>query len=498
MSSPAATVRAFAGRHGLWHPRLRVLAAVSGGSDSVAMAFVLRELAAAGDFQLAGVSHVNHHVRGAASDGDEAFCRALAARLEVPVVIAHADVPALAREHRQSIEVAGRHARHRALEAAAAELGADRIATAHTRNDQAETVLLHLMRGAGLSGASGIDPSPGVLIRPLLDCPRDDLRTWLAALGEPWREDETNDDVSNPRNRLRHVVLPELRQHFNPAVDAALARFADIFREDHAYLTAAAADAAARLVERRDDGVAIDAPGLLALPRALARRVVRAALETAGVRQSYDLMEVDAVLQSCGGGPGVRRDLPGVRMERSGHFVVLVHRQMRGTTTSEGFRYVLPVPGEVSIEASGAVLEAAGPFDSGDIGLAQGRPFDAHDVQGGDGPFDAARLQGRAQDGADRVVIHADELGDGLLVRSRQAGDRVRVRNVGRKKLQDLFVDRKVDREARDLVPIVTDTSGRIIWVAGHALADEFRVGPLTSKVVILTLRLRNSAGRHR
>ena len=108
---PPDLVRSFARRHRLWHPRLRILAAVSGGSDSVAMLFVLRELAAAGELALAGLAHVNHHVRAAASDEDEAFCRALASRLGVPAVMAHADVPALALAHRQSIEVAGRHAR---------------------------------------------------------------------------------------------------------------------------------------------------------------------------------------------------------------------------------------------------------------------------------------------------------------------------------------------------------------------------------------------------
>jgi tRNA(Ile)-lysidine synthase len=498
-----SSVRTYARRHGLWHPRLRVLAAVSGGSDSVAMLFVLRELAAAGDLQLAGLAHVNHHVRPGASDEDEAFCRALASRLDVPVAIAHADVPALALAHRQSIEVAGRHARHSALADAATELGADRIATAHTRDDQAETMLLHLTRGAGLSGARGIEPSSATRIRPMLSCARADLRTWLTAIGEPWREDATNDDLANPRNRLRHEVLPALRQYFNPAVDAALARFADILREDDAHLTSAGSEAAARIVESRGDEVALDGAALAALPRALSRRVARIALATVHPRRSYDLEEVDAIVDAWTDPAGGRRDLPGLRMERSGRFVVLVHRET-ARPVAEAFSYPLPVPGHVSIVESGVVVEAEGPFDSQDARLAQGKPFDSHEgyvaqafrpaageafKPAGDPSLDPAD---------DRVVVAADELGTELRVRSRRPGDRVRIPSVGHKKLQDLFVDRKVDRFARDLVPIVTDRSDRIVWVAGHLVAEEFRVGPRTDKVVILTLRSRKGAGRQR
>ncbi len=482
-------VRSCARRHELWHPRLRVLAAVSGGSDSVAMFLLLRQLAAAGELELAGLAHVNHHIRPGASDADEAFCRALAARLGMPVLVADADVPSLAREHRQSLEVAARHARHRALADAATTLGADRIATAHTRDDQAETVLLHLTRGAGLSGARGIEPRSGALIRPLLNCARNDLRSWLTRRGEQWREDETNADLANPRNRIRHVVLPALRDAFNPAVDAALARFADILREDHAYLTVQAEEAASRMMESRPDGVAIDSEALLRLPAALSRRVARLALETAHANRSYDLVEVDAVVDACREPSGAPRDLRGVRMERSGRFVVLLSRggsrpvrrseQREGGTAptpqaeSARFQYELSIPGQISLQESHAVLEAVGPF-----------PLPFSPDTGSDGAFLA--------------VIRADELGDGLLVRNRREGDRLRLWNVGHKKLQDLFVDRKVDRFERDRVPIVTDRTGRIVWVAGHAVAEEFHVGPSTNTVVILKLRPLQGAGRHR
>lgn len=481
MSTPVDLVRAFAARHGLWRRETRVLAAVSGGSDSVAMAHLLHELAGAGDLVLAGLAHVNHHLRGEAGDGDEACCRALAARLGLPVIVAHADVPTLRRAHGGSVEVAAREARWQALADAAAALGADRIATAHTRNDQAETVLLHLVRGAGLAGARGILPQAGVRIRPLLDCSRDGLRSWLAARGEPWREDASNAELANPRNRLRHVVLPELAGHLNPAVDVALARFAEIARDDEAYLAAAAAEAAARVVAGGGDGpVRLDAGGLLALAPALQRRVARLALDAAAPGRAFDLAGAEAVVAACRDASDGAWDLPGVRMERSGAFVVLVHRRPTSSSPPPGFHEVLTLPGRVQLGDSGRTVEADGPFSRADA----------------DGILQAAMLQDAA-DSSDHVLVRADELAGGLVVRSRRPGDRVRLA-AGRKKVQDLFVDRKVDRRERDRVPIVTDAGGRIVWVAGHAVGEEFRVGPPTDKVVILTLRPRDGAGRHR
>jgi tRNA(Ile)-lysidine synthetase-like protein len=144
---------------------------------------------------------------------------------------------------------------------------------------------------------------------------------------------------------------------------------------------------------------------------------------------------------------------------------------------AEAFQYELSVPGQVSIEESQVVLEAEGPFD-----YAQDRPFD---------------VPVREIEGPNQMVIRADELSDGLVVRNRRNGDRLRLWRVGHKKLQDLFVDRKVDRFERDRVPIVTDRSGRIVWVAGHAVAEEFRVNPLTNTVVILRLRPLVSRGPH-
>lgn len=459
MPSLSTRIRRFGTRHDLWTPRTRVIAGVSGGSDSVALLLLLRELSATGALSLAGAAHVHHHLRPEA-DEDERFVRALAGELGVALHVAHADVPAEAARDRQSIEVAARDARHRCLAEAARAMRAERIATAHTLNDQAETVLMRLVRGAGTAGLGAMDPRRGVRIRPLLDETRETLRAWLQASGRTWREDPSNADLTQPRNRIRHELLPYLARHFNPSVTAALARAAEIAREDERHLAAVASEAAASLLTAVTDGAALDAAGLAFLPPAIGRRVARTALETAHPGRSYGLEEVEVVRAACAGSEAPRA-LPGVRMERNGPHVVLVHGRSVPNRTVRAFHYDLGVPGQIHVAEAGVVLEAEGPVPG--AGLDQGP-------------------------GA--VAVDAAALGGRLVVRSREPGDWLRPMGLGgRKKLQDLFVDRKVTRAQRDKVPIVTDPLGRIVWVAGHALAEEFRVTSGTNAVVVLRLR---------
>jgi len=255
-----AQVGRFAERHQLWMPGTRVVAAVSGGSDSVALAFVLSDLAARGDIVFAAVAHLHHHIRGAEADADAAFVRALAERLGVAAIVADADVPAEASEHGVSIEVAGRHARRKFFLEALASIKGDRVAVAHTRDDQAETVIMRLVRGAGSTGLAAMTPRREHVIRPLLDVMRSELQEFLRAIGESWREDSTNLDRAIPRNRIRHAVMPELRA-INAQADAALARAAELLRGDDEFLEKLANAAFVRIVETADEHetVTIDA-----------------------------------------------------------------------------------------------------------------------------------------------------------------------------------------------------------------------------------------------
>ena len=190
-------------RYDLLPAGTRVAVAVSGGADSVALLSVLLELAPRGGFSVAGLVHVNHQLRGADSERDQAFCEALAVRLDIPAHVERVEVRRVAAAERRSIEDAARRLRYAALERGRQALGADRVAVGHTRDDQAETVLLRLLRGAGPRGLAGIYPRNGAIVRPLLDVGRQQLRAWSADNGITHVEDASNQDLANPRNLLR-------------------------------------------------------------------------------------------------------------------------------------------------------------------------------------------------------------------------------------------------------------------------------------------------------
>ena len=429
----------------MWRPGTRVIAAVSGGSDSVGMLWLLRELAERGDLRLEVVAHLNHQIRPEA-DADEAFCRALAERLQVPFTAARFDVPAAAREHKQSLELAGRTARRAFLDDVLRSTGADVAATAHTADDQAETVLLRLLRGTGQRGLSGISPCRERRVRPVLCATRAELRSSLTARGETWREDASNADLANPRNRVRHELLPYLARHFNPSVWRSLGRIADVARSENALLERIAAAASVGIVERVEGGAMLDAEAFRGLPEAVQRRVVLHALAL-GRSHAPSSADVDRVM-------GQMEHFPGKR--------VLVDTGDPPTVPSRAvapFSFELPVPG--AVHTGNWMLEAEG-FES---------------------PQPRSERPEVAQ-------IDATAVSGGLIVRNRRPGDRLRPVGLGgSKKLQDVFVDRKVNRGERDAVPIITDRSGRIVWVAGHVVGEEFRVTERTKGVIILKLR---------
>ena len=300
----------------------RVLVGVSGGSDSVALTFLLLDLAAHNEFSVVSLAHLNHRLRPSAAR-DEMFCRELATRVGLPIVVEHFDVNGYATAHGYSLEDAARRVRYDFLGRAAAETGATRVAVGHTEDDQAETFLLKLMRGAGLTGLGGIYPRRGLVIRPLLEVSRQDLRMFLTARAEKWMEDETNDDVENPRNRVRHVVLPELDRASGGATRPAIARAAALVREDGQWLDELGRSRFAALVTLTPDGLEIDAGILAAEPAPLARRVLLEAMRRTADGREIGLDHVEAVLAILGGNRG-GIDVPGSRVElRRGKLVLI-------------------------------------------------------------------------------------------------------------------------------------------------------------------------------
>jgi tRNA(Ile)-lysidine synthase len=401
----------------------------------------------------------------------------------VPFATEREDVAALARAQKRSIEDAARRARYAFLERAADRLGAGVIAIAHTQDDQAETFLLRLLRGAGTRGLGSIRPRvrlPAVapearrwVIRPLLEVERPALRAYLAARGEGWQEDATNRDVRVPRNRVRHELIPRLESQFSSAVVTTLAREAALARQDEDFLQDQAIELARRIVltDERPQ-IAIDTAGLAAAPRALSSRVVLQALEQLAGGRPISFEHVEAVLRL---GPGQAVSLPGQDVVRTADVLVLKARRIGHRTSDIGYRngfaVLLSIPGEVELAAASLTVTAER-LD----GLSE-RP---------------RKWAARGRE----VGVAATGLQLPLVVRSRRPGDRFRPLGApGVRKLQDFLVDRKVARAERDTVPLVVDGRGRIIWVVGQTVAEDFRVTDPSRGVILLKVRHLGGAG---
>ncbi len=464
MTSLAARVVAVIRRRQLLSGGRRVLVALSGGADSVALTYLLKELASAGLLDLAGLAHFNHSLRGDESARDAAFCGALASDLGLPFDTETADVRALARESGRSVEDAARVARYAFLEGVRLRTGADLVATGHTRDDQAETVLLRLCRGAGSRGLAGIKPRRGVVIRPLIDLRHDDLLEYLRAGGHAWVEDSTNSDTAITRNWVRHAVLPLLAERFGDGVVDVLSRTADLARADETLLDELARIAACGIETADGPVVWLDVPALGREPLAVRQRVVRRALGDAGYRAASSA-DVARVLHLAGSGRTGQLRVGDRLVELSAPKGVLSIRGHEiAADAPAGWSHPLEVPGRVEVP------EAAGRMSAERTTLAA------------IGGLDAVK-----QMGASRAVTAGVE--SDLVVRGWRPGDALQVLGLSgrKKKVQDLFVDRKVPRSRRHQVPLVTDAAGRIVWVAGHAQSEAFAVTSATKSVVVLS-----------
>src|SRR5712692_1140949 len=262
-------------RYALADPETRIVVALSGGPDSVALAHLVRELDRAGALRAVGAAHFNHQLR-ATADRDERVSVEVADSLGWRIVTDREDVAARARRGRRSLEDAAREARYEFFERARVQLGGDVVALGHTRDDQAETFLLRLLRGAGPRGLASMHPRHGSIVRPLIECRRGILRAYLSERRIEFVEDESNQDVSIPRNRVRAELLPLIETRFNPAIVDVLAKEAELARDDWTWMEAAADELAARAAKRVEERRVweLDVATLMEAPLALRRLVL--------------------------------------------------------------------------------------------------------------------------------------------------------------------------------------------------------------------------------
>ena len=442
----------------------RILAAVSGGGDSVALLLLLADYAAQhpGAFSIV-VAHVNHKLRGEAADADQRFVERLSERLQLPCLVLSPEGDEQTRRVKRGEEGA-RMVRHALLRAAARAQGCRRIALGHTADDQAETVLMRLVRGSGRRGLSGMAPcGPGRLFRPMLGIRRREAREFLAARGEPCREDETNLDPRLLRNRIRSILLPLLAQ-LNPSIVDTLSRNATLMAEEDAWLDGQAAGWVTARATIGPDGARVSAAALEELPRVLARRAVRLLIaRVGGDPRGAGGAAIESVLRAAGkGAADTSLSLPGgMRVTRDG-----LNLYVGGSGPSRS---------AASIEsAAGMALSIPGvlalPGDDGSI---------------------TARLVARSEVGrlpaaSEEAALDAASLGGQVTVRTRRPGDTFHPLGApGHRKLKEFLIDCKVPRFQRDQVLLVVGPSG-IAWVVGHRIGHGYRVTEATQTVAML------------
>ena len=456
--------------HAMWPPGATIVAAVSGGADSLCLLGALLALRDAGHVCAPGrilVAHLDHGLRGPAGAEDAQWVADFAASHGLLAYVEHEHVGAVARAEHRSVEDAARRVRYRFLRRVAAEVGAARICTGHTRDDQVETIILHWLRGSGLAGLSGMAPLSGDIARPLLDRSHDDALAYCAARGWQPREDLTNADLTYQRNRVRHDLLPILEQ-YNPSLRDTLLRNAALIAADERYLEAQTGAAWATIVKREEAGIVVlPLTSLTQLPLALRRRILRrAAQRLARSDRSLEARHLFAVERLLAKGTsGDSLDLPGgLRVRREYDVLVFDLGQQTSPShiASQAMEWRLLVPGELEVLVLGWRITARVRSVGADKPL----------------PVDPVLAQ---------ADLDADAAGAPLTVRMWRPGDRLQPLGMSHeKKLQDLFADARVPRDRRHQIPLVFGPR-HLVWVPGVRIDERARITKRTHRVLALS-----------
>jgi tRNA(Ile)-lysidine synthase len=457
----------------LFEPDQHLLVAVSGGPDSIALLSLLAALSRSWRLKLT-VVHFNYALRGRESDGDEAFVSAFCQAKNIPLVIRR---PVLNKEHRSSsLQVLARWARYEAMKSLAHELHADRIVTGHTANDQAETMLLWMLRGAGLTGLAGMPfMREHIIVRPLLKTTREEILTYLRQEGLSYRQDSSNLTGLYRRNRVRRDLLPVMEE-ITPGIVRLLERQADILRADDAYLEQV-------VDELYQSLITVDAKGnqrferqaMTALPDALKRRLIRHILKhTDSQHRAPTVRVVDGVLRLLSDkAKGLRMSLRGIDVVRDRQRVLVLRRTGQHqapehrSPTPPAEPVSLAIPSTVSWPGTGQEIHVQ------EMTRQAAEPW----------------LKRRARDCA---VFDRARLSTPLMLRPWQAGDRIQPRGMGgkSKKLQDLFTDLKLGRDERRRIPLLVAPEG-ILWVVGRREDERFVARKSTSRCLVATVQSR-------
>jgi len=444
-----------AARYGMFANGDKILVAVSGGPDSVSMLHALHIHSEEFGITL-HIAHLNHSIRGAASDLDEQFVRELAHQFGVPATIEKVDVPALKNELKLGEEEAARQARYDFLQRVAKDIGANKIAVGHTADDRAESVLLNVIRGTGIDGLGAIRPIRGNIIRPLIETWRHDIDEYILEHQLPYRVDESNIDIAYTRNRVRHELIPHLERSYNPNIKQALLRLAEIADSSSEFIN----NQAAQFIYSVTYHGAIDVGLFLELPMAIQYQIIRLEIERhKGNLLDVSLEQIQRVIAAL-----KTEDKFAITLQSGRIYAIRDGNKFRICPKAkppkvEPFDIEIAVPGKTTIPQIGCIIEA-----------------------------EIVDSVESLKTSPNIAVINADAVVGKLRVRNIRPGDKIMPFGMHEtKKLQDVFVDKKIPRADRAHAAVVIDDK-KILWVVGVIASEAVRVTQKTRSIIRLSV----------
>jgi tRNA(Ile)-lysidine synthase len=492
----------FIQRYSLISPGEIVVVGVSGGGDSVCLLHVLAKCQKGLGIEL-HVAHLNHQLRGVESEDDAKYVSSLACLLGIPITIDRQDVAAYRVERSLSLEEAARELRYVFLARVAGEVGANRIVIGHTRDDQAETILMHILRGTGITGLCGLAPCSSMpydrqgmslraptyrgnllVIRPLLDITREETTNYCQEHQLDPRIDSSNRSLSFFRNRLRLQLLPLLRQ-YNPGVDQALLRLADIAKEDKAFIEQQASELWDEVARQENNAIYFDRKQIASLPIALQRQLLRAAVtKLAGDARDIEASHIEAARTLLSKAAGKRISLPHGFICQGGYDEIVV-----ASTANQFQPPACPfplLPGEFLLKVPGRTIfpgwkvMASIVRERVDEGHCQPLTFCHSERSEESRPAQTKLCETISAD----FDLH--KTGTELFVRQRRPGDRFQPLGMSMpKKLYEFMIDAKIPRSWRSHIPIVCSPQ-QIIWVVGWRIDDGVKTTEASREILRL------------
>ncbi len=442
-----------------------IVVGVSGGPDSVCLLHVLWKLRQELNIRIAAV-HINHMLRGSESDRDEDYVKSLCRRLEIELQSLCIDINKVSKERNQSLEETGRDERYRHFGIIADNIGANRIAVAHNKNDQAETVLMNIIRGSGLDGLKGMDYIRGRIIRPLLDVERSEIETYCAVNKLNPITDSSNLDNVYSRNKIRLNVIPYIDTLFDCNLVKSIDRMNRLIKDDIDFIDNKIKKMYYTAVLRKEsEEVELLLGKIKDMHAAAKRRMIRKAInEVKGNVKGIESKHIENVLEMMDNGRvGCKLCLPGIKIGRTYDSIKFYKNEKQHDT----FNYIagLKIPGNTEIGDGRHLIEAA---IISDFNISEHKP-----VKG------SSKVQ----------FFDYDKLPEGINIRKRKEGDYFKpINSKGSKKLKEFFIDSKIPREIRDSIPLVAKES-EIIWIVGYKISDKFKVTENTKRVLKLSYK---------